>query len=97
MSLNFYDKMKYFINHYVCVLIYILFLSFYYKKNEVDFAHRIDYEIEIFKDTCYLNLVTLIYENSTDNFLFKGTVTNFSRDYILNLIDLSNISRVKYS
>lgn len=90
--------MRYLLNQYLCLIIYLIFCYYFPdKKCQVDYENRVDYEIEIFKDLCYLNVVTLIYDNSMDNFLFKGTVTNFSRDFIINLIDSSNLTRIKYS
>lgn len=97
MRINFIT-MKHIISQYICLLINLLFVVYYFKnENSLNLNKQIDYEVELFKDECYLNMVTLIQQNSTENFLFKGSITNFSRNYIINLIDQSNLTRIKYS
>ena len=87
------------INQYVCLLLQVyatyLIFQFVFKVN-YDFMKQIDFEITTFKETCYLNIITFIKNNGTETFLLKANISNFSREYLMNLIDLSYINRVKY-
>ena len=71
----------------VCAVYYLFQYAF---KLNYDFNQQIDYEMKIVNDKCFLGVVNIM--NGTE---LTTHIINYSHEYILSLLERSNIYNTK--